>query len=64
MARARKIYVVRRYGFLLGAFTVKHEMYEFAERIGWYDEPGVMVTEVPDGLVRVSTFKSYPLERQ
>lgn len=62
MARAKKIWVVRQYQDLLGAFTVKREMHWFAERhSNWYDAPGITVTEIPDGYQKVEAFKSYPL---
>lgn len=62
MARATKIYVVRMGNELMGAFTVKHEMYTFAERAYWYGA-GFEVVEIPDGLAKVKTFKRYPLVR-
>jgi len=64
VARSHKIWVVRQYAELLGAFTVKREMHEFASRSNWYDAPGVTVTEVPDGLTKVKELTSYPLVKE
>lgn len=63
MARAKKIYVVMQGYELLGAFTVKHELYTFAARANWYHAPNIKVLEVPDGLAKVLSFKTYPLVR-
>lgn len=59
MSRATKIWVVMDGGYLLGAFTVKHEMVSFGSRHG-YANVGATVYEVPDGTSKVDTFKTYP----